>query len=135
MRRVARVNRRNGGFIAIEWPTTCSYWHDVPVQDFIREIDLDRVRFKVCALGLTGKGGLPVAKPWTVASDCEPLLDALSPFQCPRNHWHVELVGKYAKRSERYTPKMATVIHRAWRDAVSQIAVARPMAVPGVQNA
>ena len=48
----ARKLAAKGGFIAIEWPRGCRYWRFDFVIEFLEELDLTRVMFDGCMIGL-----------------------------------------------------------------------------------
>ena len=51
---VARECVNNGGKVAIEWPSHCTYWKLQKVQNLVKELQLQRFRVTGCAMGLRG---------------------------------------------------------------------------------
>ena len=63
---------------------------------------------------------LLIAKPWHTNTNGPVIWQAMNAQRCPGKAGHPrhsECQGKYAKRSENYTPAMARLIHKAWRDS------------------
>ena len=62
-----------GKKIAIEWPTSCMYWHYHQVKKFVNQYGLRKVRFDGCMYGLVsirpGCQGKKLKKPWTVVTN------------------------------------------------------------------
>ena len=85
---VAKGCHKHGGRIAIEWPKGCEYWRTKHVEQYIRFLMLSKVHINGCALGLLDNGGIPILKPWAIATD-DPYLHAK--FQdklCPGKDTH-----------------------------------------------
>ena len=55
-------------FVALEWPSGCLYWKYDRVRKFLGKYNLELVKFDGCRLGIVNKEGIPMKKPWTVAS-------------------------------------------------------------------
>ena len=72
----------SGGRIAIEWPASCAYWHDKRVRAFVKAYHLEKARCRGCAVGMVDDAGVPMAKPWHVATNDSFLFEAL-PCPCP----------------------------------------------------
>ena len=103
-----------GGFIAIEWPRNCSYWHLRRVKMLVRAHSLVRADFEGCALGLTSIVSYkPIKKPWTVKTNCPLIASSLSRFRCNGSHEHAPCAGPDTRRSEDYTDMFAKVVHVA----------------------
>ena len=110
-----------GGRIAVEWPTNCDYWRYHIVQDFFEELQLQKVSFDGCSLGLLSDNNDPVKKPWSVATNDGYIYRAFSAHKCPgppAHATHQTCEGKYTKRSESYTWPFADLVHKAWLDSV-----------------
>ena len=72
---VAESTRAAGGTIALELPSNCIYWKWPMVQRFVCKYGLKKARCNGCAFGLKGgPDGLPIYKPWTIATDDQCLL-------------------------------------------------------------
>ena len=75
-------------------------------------------------MGLVDDAEFPIAKPCHISINDPVIWQAMNAQRCPgkaAHPRHSECQGKYAKRSENYTPAMARVIHRAWRDSAKQL--------------
>ena len=57
--------------------------------------------------------GIPLKKPWTVATNHEGIGKTLSKYQCKCSQSHAQGRGMALKRTEEYTFKMTDAIHRA----------------------
>ena len=65
---VAKECRKHGGRIAIEWPMGCEYWRTKHVKQYIQDLKLNKVHINRCSLGLADDEGIPILKPWTIAT-------------------------------------------------------------------
>ena len=74
---------KNKGHIAVEWPTGCDYWNYHIVIKFFDEIQLEKIKFDGCALGLRSDNNDPIRKPWTVATNNGHIFRAFSKYSCP----------------------------------------------------
>eukprot|EP00971_Amphidinium_carterae_P242165 4808428-Amphidinium_carterae.5 len=54
----------------MEWPTSCTHWQKNRVKPFLKYHHLKKVDFHGCAVGLKSRSGLPIKKPWTLATNC-----------------------------------------------------------------
>ena len=59
----ARECIKNNGHIAVEWPSGCDYWRYYIVQEFFDELQLEKIKFDGCALGLRSDYNDPMRKP------------------------------------------------------------------------
>ena len=88
---VAEETLRHGGKIAFEWPTGCTYWQLSAVQNFMMQHGMVKANLDGCAMGLKSrKTGMPIRKPWTVASNCPALIHARDGRLCPGPDYHPE---------------------------------------------
>ena len=123
---VARECIKYNGHIAVEWPSGCDYWKYHIVIKFFEELQLTKIRFDGCALGLRSDHDCPIKKPWSIATNNGHIYRAFSKYSCPgsiKHPHHEPCAGKYTKRSEGYTWPFTDVLHKAWRD--SQIEIQR----------
>ena len=111
-----------GTYIAIEWPTGCTYWKNKEVRALIERYNLQPVKFHGCALNLkVTKGkykGKYLKKPWTIYTDCPNVRDIFANKLCQRNHDHAECRGEVCKNTEGYTADYVACLHTAFRKAV-----------------
>ena len=104
--KVAHECHRQGGTVAIEWPTQCDYWRESCVKRLIEDLKLDKVQIDGCAVGLKSKEGLPIRKPWTIATNHDTLWKVLNGHKCPGKETHPEhqpCEGKHTRMTEEYT--------------------------------
>ena len=57
--KAAKAVRRNGGKICIEWPKSCTYWHEKAVEALVQELGLKKAEVHGCAVGLDDGKGSP----------------------------------------------------------------------------
>ena len=110
------IKLRKSSDIAYEWPKECELWSRPEVENMTYEFGLNKISFHGCALGLTAEDGIPIKKPWTVATSSKKLADRLGQYQCPGTSVHLmhhPCAGKETKRTEGYTNEMAEAIHTA----------------------
>ena len=74
-----------GGVIAMDWPSSCAYWHDGRVQRFLKSMNMRRTTLDGCAYGMhtldympTLQPQGPMMKPWKIASNSLQVMAALS---------------------------------------------------------
>ena len=77
--------------VAIEWPQNCRYWRFPRILKFINGYSLlKRYDFHGCMLGTKDHEGIPIKKPWTVATTIDEVGLELSQYQCDGSHDHVQ---------------------------------------------
>ena len=122
--RDARFAVSKGWRIAFEWPKNCSLWKETEVIAMISEFQLQCVCFDGCTLGVKSISGpfegLPVRKPWCVATNVVEIHIAFQSCVCKghpvvKGKQHASCRGKDASNSENYTVEMVTMIHQAWK--------------------
>eukprot|EP00972_Heterocapsa_arctica_P004099 608461-Heterocapsa_arctica.AAC.1 len=86
--KVAKVCDAHGGKIAIEWPSGCAYWKWAPITNFINKYQLNLVKVTGRALGLKTEKGVPMIKPWTLATNGPYVLHAFRGWLSPGQHEH-----------------------------------------------
>jgi hypothetical protein len=86
-RECALLNKSLGGLCGFEWPKDCTLWSEREVAQLRMELALEDVVFDGCAFGLVSHhgsdAGLPIKKPWRVATDMAVLRDMLQHYRCP----------------------------------------------------
>ena len=106
-----------GGIVAIEWPKYNMYWKEPVVQDFICKHDFSVVDFDGCMFGLVShhgkQAGVPIRKPWRIATNSVALRKALS-LTCDGRHQHAACQGKDTKVTQAYTDPLVQTIHAAF---------------------
>eukprot|EP00972_Heterocapsa_arctica_P092049 13576413-Heterocapsa_arctica.AAC.1 len=85
---VAKVCHAHGGKIAIGWLTGCEYWEWQTTTNFIHKYQLNTVHITGCAVGLKTEEGIPILKPWQIATNDPYLWNALRGKLCPGKHVH-----------------------------------------------
>ena len=116
LEKLAIINAKHQGTLAIEWPTSCSYWSWPCVQDLVRVHGLVKINIHGCALGLVDKEGKPIKKPWTIATNHPGLIKVFSShrYRCKHHpNQHGKCEGKTATGSAGYTRTMVRQIHKA----------------------
>ena len=111
--------------IAMEWPTGCRYWKSPKVKKFLEEYQMEKYNFHGCMLGTCSRDGIPIKKPWTVATTIPELGSSLMKYQCDGSHEHAEGRGVDLKLTELYTWKFVDEVHSSLqpRSAASRIAL------------
>jgi hypothetical protein len=106
-----------GGDVSFEWPAACELWKHPDVEEMVQRFALNKVNMHGCAAGLrSAKTGLPIKKPWTIATTAPSIVAALGDFQCDGSHAHQPCAGSETKATESYTPEMAKAVHWAIRE-------------------
>ena len=103
--------------VAIEWPQNCRYWRFPRILKFINEFSLKRYDFHGCMLGTKDHDGIPIKKPWTVATTIDEIGLELSQYQCDESHDHVQGRGKPLKETESYSYLFTDSVHKAFNRA------------------
>ena len=62
-------------------------------------------------LGTTDHEGIPIKKPWTVATTLHEIGLELSQYQCDESHDHVQGRGKPLKETEGYSFQFTDCVH------------------------
>ena len=100
--------------IAIEWPRGCSYWKHPRVIRFIDKYGLMKANFDGCMLGIkSASSGLPIKKPWTIATSSKSLYDEFNNVLCMNHSSHAPCEGKDTKLTENYSVMFANRVHSA----------------------
>jgi len=101
--------------IAIEWPTTCSYWRDNWVQAVTKKYELKDINVHGCSLGLkTINLQNFIKKPWTIRTNNKHILKIFAGCKCPGHTYHAECRGREAKHTESYTYPLVYRVHAAF---------------------
>jgi len=86
-------------------------WKIPCIREMCRVLGFRFRSFFGCGLGLVASNGLPIRKPWKMATDCEVLIEKLDPELNPCTHSeHQPCVGQFTKDSALYPPKLAKII-------------------------
>jgi hypothetical protein len=119
-RNCALLNKSLGGCHGFEWPRHCSLWGEREILQMRAELGLMDVVFDGCALGVVSHHGrdkgVPILKPWRVATDMPELVEALRHYKCPgpeEHPRHAPCVGADTAETGYYTDEMVDVIHDA----------------------
>ena len=97
---------------AIEWPRSCVYWSWHRVHKWLEKHQLIKANFDGCRYGLKDSHGIPVKKPWTVATTCETIRREFDGKKCRNNHEH----AKRLKESESYSKAIVRAVHKAFKN-------------------
>ena len=104
--------------IALEWPSGCIYWNFDRVQRFLHRFNLEMIKFDGCMLGVVNKEGIPMKKPWTIATNCSEVMKFFSNLKCLGEHTHAQGRGEDLKNTESYTYEFTDRIHKSFAAAV-----------------
>jgi hypothetical protein len=102
----------HGGYIAIEWPRACEYWRNAAVLEFVQKHQLTFADFDGCMYELKDGAGVPIRKPWRLATNSPSLVNHFS-LCCDETHEHTPCAGSQTERTGNYTPCVAACVHRA----------------------
>ena len=108
--------------ICVEWPKGCAYWNWKEVRVFLTKWNLQDICFDGCAIGLKGRSGELLKKPWRVCTNDQHILCALRNLTCSNtgnvltDHVHAECRGIDCKDSEKYT----FVIHKQGSQSIHE---------------
>ena len=124
---VAREIMASDGSIVWEWPRGCSLWRDPAVVAIIKKFGLTPALFDGCAYGLRSESGqnkgLPIHKPWTLATNCPAIYKKFHGKRCPGKHAHPKhapCAGRDTSASAFYPRRMAVDFHKAWMEHCRQ---------------
>ena len=99
-----------------------AYWLSVlevpKVRKFLDDYQMVKYNFHGCMLGTCTKDGVPLKKPWTVATTIPELGMSLMAYQCDGTHEHAEGRGKDLKSTELYTWALVDEVHVALQPLV-----------------
>jgi len=100
---------------AFEWPQNNFGWdsdRNSDITGLLKTLPYNAL-FDGCAFGLKYKGSY-LKKPWRIATDHVRLAAALDGQLCRGGHSHAKTIGKAAKASEAYPPRLARCIADAF---------------------
>ena len=106
---VADICLAGGGDVSFEWPQFCQGWSEEPLKSWLEEKNLWMSTFPGCALGVTGKDGVPAKKPWRIATSNHRLAKNLSMLKCDHAS-HAPLEGSFTRQSAFYPRPMCKLI-------------------------
>ena len=86
---VARECIKHNGHIAVERPSGCDCWRYHIVREFFGELQLEKIKFDGCALGLRSDDNDPIRKPWSVATNNGNIFRAFAKYSCPGSDKHL----------------------------------------------
>ena len=111
-----------GDFIALEWPSGCAYWRNKETIAFMEKHKLKTVKFHGCMLGVVSrKTQTPIKKPWTIATNCEEIIQEFNKFKCDKTHEHAPCAGQDTKLTENYSKPFAAAFHRGFARACQRL--------------
>jgi hypothetical protein len=110
-----------GGDLVHEWGARNTLWHNRRIKAVIKKLNMHRVYFDGCAVGLVSQDGRKIRKPWvfetTIPQVCRKF--ATAKCNCP-NGSHARCKGKDALLSAFYTWKMTDWLHNCFRSRVTE---------------
>ncbi len=83
------------------------------IRGFLTKHQLELSFFDGCMYGLIGRSGVPLLKPWCVATNSCLVRDTLN-IRCKGDHIHDRTSGVDAKTSEGYSEYMVECVHRTF---------------------
>ena len=135
---VGRAVLEKGGDVSFEWPSSCSLWDEEQTMSMVEEFSLNKFHIHGCAVDLKDEHGVPIKKPWTIATSSPSLAKRLSGLKCPgrdEHPTHRPCAGKLTKSTEGYTDMLTDILHQAFRDeAVAQRARSAMSAIDTVRG-
>ena len=97
---LATAVRSRGGDLALEWPRDCDYWKLDHMQEALMGFSMSKATFDGSTLGLIPKTtGLPIRKPWSVATTAPILFHALGSY-CAGHAEHTPCAGSETRATE-----------------------------------
>eukprot|EP00972_Heterocapsa_arctica_P078690 11603420-Heterocapsa_arctica.AAC.1 len=88
LKHVALECVKHGVRVAIEWPTGCANWRYPKVPESLETFQLQIAQCNGCAMGQINDNGVPIKKPWTIATNDGYLCCAMSGCKCPGKAIH-----------------------------------------------
>jgi len=120
------------GDVHFEWPKGCTLWKRPEVRELLDKCGMNVVSFDGCAVDLKSSNGLPIRKPWSVATTSKHMYDALRVLKCPGKACHPEharCAGQETKKTEEYTDRMTDIIHEAVREEARALLIEKTVPV------
>ena len=111
---LAEMTLSKGGHVAIEWPRGCQYWKVPRVARFLQRNKLMISDFDGCMVGVTDLKGVPIKKPWRIATSSPRIWGALQGLKCNKHEFHAQCRGAACKATEDYSLQLAARIHNAF---------------------
>jgi len=112
-----------GGHVSIEWPRGCAYWSWDCVRTFIARNNLVWFDLDGCAVDIVSRvSGLPIKKPWRIATTSTHLVPLGSMHRCPgkdEHPVHAPCAGSDTKQTENYSDLFAWVVHASFMHQVA----------------
>ena len=116
---VAEEKIAQGCSVTFEWPKDLEslLWQDPVFLAFEKKMNMKRVTFHGCALGLMGLKD-PIKKPWCVSTTSLRVLQLFGQRQCDKSHSHEPAEGSKTKATGHYNNQFAQLVVEAlfpWR--------------------
>ena len=114
---VAEEKIAQGCSVTFEWPKESLLWQDPVFLAFEKKMNMRRVTFHGCALGLMGLKD-PIKKPWCVSTTSLRMLQLFGQRQCDKSHSHEPAEGSKTKATGHYNNQFAQLVVEAlfpWR--------------------
>ena len=77
---------------------------------------MHKVDIHGCALGLQGRSGMPIKKPWSIMTTSKNMVEGFKDKKCPGpgvHATHTPCAGSETKRTKEYTNAMTDIAHEA----------------------
>ncbi len=108
---------RRGGYVVFEHPDQARSWQEPCIQRLLQMEGVQRVTCDQCAYGLNVDGRGPNKKSTGILTNSEFIAVALSK-RCPKNHFHVPLLGGLPEKAQTYPKPFCQAIVRGWKRQV-----------------
>ena len=115
----ARAVLAKGGSVSFEWPEGCDGWETNPVKSFMKEFDMAVAHCHGCSMGVVSSRGVPMRKPWAVATTDANVFRALNQQICTKDHDHDPVEGQDTERSCYYPDEMCEIILKSLQSSRS----------------
>ena len=120
-----------GDHVTFEWPRYSDSWKRSDVKEFFQDSRFKAVDFDGCRLGVVGKKGLPVRKPWRLMTTSDEIVKAFTGLNCTHHpKEHGEARGAALERTGFYTQEMCELIAQAMNPKVSHRIVPAMPVIP-----
>lgn len=110
--RLGKAVLAKGGSVSFEWPRHCDGWAVPQVRAMIAALGLQPVDIDGCSVGVQGKEGAPMLKPWRFLVSSPHLAGALRGLRYTQDHEHRKIAGGRLTASTAFYPEeLCRVVH------------------------
>ena len=101
------------GEVVFEWPRHCALWKRECVVNMINKLNMQRVDFDGCMVGLVNLEGQRFLKPWTIFTTMPSMVEEFKNCMCDGSHEHIRVAGRFTANTALYPIVMIDKIHKA----------------------